>query len=36
MYKISLKSREVNQLEVVNFSDLQVKERFDIEAWVKK
>ncbi|MDI6723128.1 MAG: hypothetical protein QMD61_00625 [Methanobacterium sp.] len=35
MYKISLKSREVNQLKIVNFSELQVKERFDIEVWVK-
>jgi Predicted nuclease of the RecB family len=35
MYKISLKNKEVNQLEVVNFSELQVKERFDIEVWVK-
>lgn len=35
MYKVSLKSKEVNQLEVVNFSDLQVRERFDIEVWVK-
>lgn len=35
MYKISLKSKEVNQLEVVNFSELEVRERFDIEVWVK-
>lgn len=35
VYKIDLKSKEVNKLEIVNFSELEVKERFDIEVWVK-
>ena len=35
MYKIKLSSKEAEKLEIINFSDLKLKERFDIEIWVK-
>lgn len=35
MYKINLENKKVDSLEIVNFGDLSVKERFDIEEWVK-
>jgi hypothetical protein len=34
MYKVELKTKRAEKLEVVNFSDLQLKERFDVEVWV--
>lgn len=35
MYKVELSSKKAEQLEIINFSDLKLKERFDIEVWVK-
>lgn len=35
MYKIKLSSKEAEKLKIVNFRDLELKERFDIEVWVK-
>lgn len=35
MYKIKLSSKEAEELETINFSDLELKERFDIEVWIK-
>lgn len=35
MYKIKLNSKKAEKLDIVNFSDLKLKERFDIEVWVK-
>ena len=36
MYKVDLRDKSVKRLTVVNFSDLELKERFDIEVWVRK
>lgn len=36
MYKVDLQNKKLKKLPSVNFSDLEVKERFDIEEWVRK
>lgn len=35
MYKIKLSNKEAEKLEIINFGDLKLTERFDIETWVK-
>lgn len=36
MFKVELKTKKAEKLNVVNFSDLKVQERFDIEVWIKQ
>ncbi|MDI3476708.1 MAG: hypothetical protein PWQ59_233 [Thermoanaerobacterium sp.] len=36
MYKVDLKSKTARELKPINFRELEVKEKFDIEIWVRK
>ncbi len=36
MYKVDLKSKTARKLKPIRFRDLEVKEKFDIEVWVRK
>ena len=36
MYKVDLKSKSAKKLKPIRFKDLELKEKFDIEVWVRK
>ena len=36
MYKVDLKNKSAKKLTPVRFKDLELKEKFDIEVWVRK
>lgn len=36
MYKVDVIGKKLKKLEVINFKDLELKEKFDIEVWVRK
>ncbi len=36
MYKVDVIGKKLKKLEVINFGDLEVEERFDIEVWVRE
>lgn len=35
MFEVNIGTKEVKKLEIVNFSELQVQEKFDIEVWIR-
>ena len=36
MYKVDLKSKSAKKLKPIRFKDLELKEKFDIEVWIRK
>lgn len=36
MYKVNVEQKELTELKLIKFSDLGLKERFDIQEWVEK
>ena len=36
MYKVDLKNKSAKKLQQIRFSDLEIKEKFDIEVWIRK
>jgi|ERR1035437_3672003 hypothetical protein len=36
MYKVDLKNKKLIKLSTISFSELDIKERFDIEEWIEK
>ncbi len=36
MYKVNVEQKELTELKLIKFSELGLKERFDIQEWVEK
>ncbi len=36
MYKVDIKTKTARKLKPIRFKDLELKEKFDIEPWIRK